>query len=408
MKNTIFYVLLAVVFFSCHSIKLKDHRFSKPVNTSDREIKIDKRTTFSIDGSTVLADNNFDGSRLNGFRKESNVFIATISPENEPINYSPYYSFRIWSTEPKSIQLKLEYTLARHRYYPKISQDGEHWEEISSEKITFVDDSTHVILDLDLTKNKLWVSAQEIHNSTDVKEWCSKIDKDARVRFSEIGKSKLDRPMWMLDLHNGEIKGKDIIVLMTRQHPPEVTGYLAFKSFVEELLADTHLSKSFLNKYRLLVFPLMNPDGVDLGHWRHNAGGIDLNRDWAYYNQPETKVVANKIVDIRNASKSEVILGLDFHSTWYDVYYTNDYKPKQIAGFKDFWIEGIQTQLKESAKEAAAQTGGPVSKGWFKRQFQAESITYEIGDETPRDFIATKGQISAREMMKLLVLRRGN
>ena len=39
----------------------------------------------------------------------------------------------------------------------------------------------------------------------------------------------------------------------------------------------------------------MNPDGVDLGHWRHNANGVDLNRDWSYYNQPEIKQAVNFI-----------------------------------------------------------------------------------------------------------------
>jgi hypothetical protein len=31
-----------------------------------------------------------------------------------------------------------------------------------------------------------------------------------------------------------------------------------------------------------------NPDGVDKGHWRLNDGGVDLNRDWGPFTQPET------------------------------------------------------------------------------------------------------------------------
>ena len=61
-----------------------------------------------------------------------------------------------------------------------------------------------------------------------------------------------------------------------------------------------------------MVFPLMNPDGVDLGHWRHNAGGIDLNRDWALYRQPETRLVADFIVKEVKTQKSQLVLGLDF------------------------------------------------------------------------------------------------
>ena len=48
---------------------------------------------------------------------------------------------------------------------------------------------------------------------------------------------------------------------------------------------------------------------------------------------------------------------------------------------------------------------GPFTKGWFYNQFNAESMTYEIGDETPRDFIRLKAEVAAREMMKLLILK---
>ena len=82
-------------------------------------------------------------------------------------------------------------------------------------------------------------------------------------------------------------------------------------------------SIDFLDKYRILVYPLLNPDGVDLGHWRHNVGGIDMNRDWAYYHQPEIRKISNNIVKESKKNASQVILGLDFHSTYHDVYYTN-------------------------------------------------------------------------------------
>ena len=34
-----------------------------------------------------------------------------------------------------------------------------------------------------------------------------------------------------------------------------------------------------------------NPDGVDSGYWRHNSNGVDLNRDWIEFTQPETKAI---------------------------------------------------------------------------------------------------------------------
>jgi len=150
----------------------------------------------------------------------------------------------------------------------------------------------------------------------------------------------------------------------------------------------------------------MNPDGVDLGHWRHNTGGIDLNRDWAYYHQPEVKQVANYIVKTAKKNKSKVILGMDFHSTYYDVLYTNQQSAKNLPHYKDYWVAGIREVLsKEKIRESPSNVGAPVSKGWFLTQFEAEGIVYEVGDNTPRDLIGKKGQAAAIEMMQLLIYK---
>src|SRR5690606_34619577 len=89
----------------------------------------------------------------------------------------------------------------------------------------------------------------------------------------------------------GKAKSKRVVVLMTRQHPPEVTGHHAFMSFVETITENTPQAKLFRDKFLIYLFPLVNPDGVEGGHWRHNTGGIDLNRDWEDFNQPETRAI---------------------------------------------------------------------------------------------------------------------
>ena len=95
------------------------------------------------------------------------------------------------------------------------------------------------------------------------------------INWVTIGETNLGRPIWVLDITKGTPTDKPLLLFFTRQHPPEVTGYFAFKSFVEELINNNPVAELFLNKYRVLAFPLVNPDGVDLGHWRHNASGID-------------------------------------------------------------------------------------------------------------------------------------
>ena len=130
---------------------------------------------------------------------------------------------------------------------------------------------------------------------------------------------------------------------------------------MQTVLNSSELSQEFLKKYHVIALPIMNPDGVDLGHWRHNAGGVDLNRDWSVYNQPEIKQVVKFISKSLKKYKSKLILGIDFHSTWYDVFYTNSVKE---GHFTDEWFTAIEDHMEGyKVNEKPGNSLKPVSKG---------------------------------------------
>ena len=146
----------------------------------------------------------------------------------------------------------------------------------------------------------------------------------------------------------------------------------------------------------------MNPDGVDLGNWRHNAGGVDMNRDWSVYNQPEIKQTVALINKALNKNKSRLILGLDFHSTWYDVFYTNKEKMNTaLPTYVEDWFSALEKNIPNN--EQSANSNQPTSKGWFLNGHRSVGITYEIGDVTPRETIKVIGKISAEQMMNILL-----
>lgn len=411
VKTTFCFLFFILTFTACQVVrKATTYDFPKPVDTTDKPIEMQEKKLYGDAEMGVYADNRFDGARLNAFEQvNDSTFKATILPENEPINRSPWYAFKLWSDAPKNVQIVLDYEDIKHRYHPKLSSDGANWTWLEEEKITFNEDTTAAILQLELGKEPIWLAAQEVQNSNHTLQWCEEKAKHSAVQFSRIGKSKLGRDLYYLDMGVGKTKGKEVIVIMSRQHPPEVTGYFAMQAFVDRLLEEDKMSKQFLERYQVMVFPLINPDGVDLGHWRHNAGGIDLNRDWAYYHQPEIRQTVDFIARTAAKQKSQVLLGLDFHSTYYDVYYTlSKDLVSVIPTFKDRWLAGIEAELEEYDYEINDKPSGltrPISKGWFYTQFKAEGVTYEIGDDTPRDFIKVKGKVSAEEMMELLLAR---
>jgi len=405
-SNYFYYLLVLnfLVFFGCKTVRPVS--YETPVDTSTKRIKIQEKKTYNIQEIGVYASNEFDAARLNGFEKENDsTVILIINPENTPINNSAYYAFKTWSDSPKTVYYQFQYPKGyKHRYIPKIKIDNE-WTIIDSTQI-FKKDSI-ITIKLQLTKTPIIVSAQEIQSSSHVKNWYSNLlkNKEGFVQIKSIGKTTLGRNIPVLDISIGNNKQKDIIVLLTRQHPPEVTGYYAFQGFLETILNESELSKKFLKKYRVLAFPIMNPDGVDLGHWRHNAGGVDLNRDWSVYNQPEIKSVVKYIDKSLKKSKSELILGLDFHSTWYDVFYTNTQrKSTAIPNFIDDWFSALEENIDGyKVNEQAGNSNKPVSKGWFLYGHNAVGITYEIGDKTSKEDIKIISGTSANQMMNILL-----
>jgi len=387
-------------------LKASDHDFPKPVDTKTRAISYQVKQIFSDTIGNVFATNDFPAARLNNFKRIRGVlYTATIDPENTPINMSPWYAFKIWSEEDKNIWLHFVYPEGRHRYVPKLSTDGENWQPVNQTRFTFIEDGS-AIMNLDVSADTIWVAAQEIKDSGRVGSWCKELSTDDRVTFSSIGKSKEGRDIYFLDMNNGKVKKKDIIAILSRQHPPEVTGYLAMQAFLDELLVNENAT-NFFNKYRVVVYPMLNPDGVDNGHWRHNVGGIDLNRDWAFYRQPETRQVADHLVNTVAKSKARMILGLDFHSTQKDVFYT---LPDEVGAesllpwFKKPWLAGIEAAIDNyKLNESPDALSQPVSKAWFYSQFGSEAVTYEVGDENPRDFIELKARVAAQQMIKVLL-----
>ena len=405
MKKILGLLLILLTLQACKTnyYTRKTYDFNKPVDTRDKKIDFQKKGKFKIDEITVA--NDFDGARMNAFSKiNDTLYRVEIGPENYPINPSPWYAFKISSTVDKDIYLQLNYLHAKHRYNPKISSNRKDWKKI--EALYYGVDSVSVSFPLHLNAKPQWIAAQKIINSTDVKHWVDSLSQNKFFQEQKIvGKSVLERDIPYFRIGEGSSENKKVIILLSRQHPPEVTGFMALQYFVSELLKDDALTRNFYKKYDIWVFPLLNPDGVDLGHWRHNAHGIDLNRDWAYYRQPEINAVTDFIIRKAKQGKNQVVLGIDFHSTFKDIYYVyNENISTQLPDFQQFWTSSIDRSVYPfKTKYVASDILQPVSKNWFKIQFDANGITYEVGDSTPERIIAKKSKAAAVALMDLLM-----
>lgn len=359
---------------------------------------------FPADG--VIFDTQFATARLSECsRLGPDLYAVVTQPENRPINPSPWFAFRVRAAGPKTISIRLTCEGTRLRYRPKISVDATHWVALPTEAFTPGPKPEEGTLRLEVGPEPVWVAAQEMVSGEVLEAWSRTLERLPFVTRSEIGRSVAGKPLHKLDIDGTVNGGKaGIVVLVSRQHPPETTGSLALMNFVEVLVGDTPLARAFRQTFAVLLVPLVNPDGVQAGHWRHNLNGVDTNRDWSTFAQPETRAVRDAV--FAASKQAPVVLHLDFHSTFNDVVYTQpDDVPSNPPGFTKAWIEGIQKrvpgyELKRSATRTPTST---TSHNWAHREFGIPAITYEVGDNTDRLVLQAVAVAAAESMMEKLL-----
>ena len=262
--------------------------------------------------------------------------------------------------------------------------------------------SNEAFLDLEIGPDTLWVAAQELNTSKHTQAWVEGLAQRSFIESFTVGQSREGRPIPGLKI--GAADDKKMIFVLSRQHPPEVTGYLAMQAFVETIASDTELAQKFRQNYNSYIVPLANPDGVDNGHWRHSSAGIDLNRDWLNVNQPEVAVIQQFVEEKKKTGT--FYFGVDFHSTWEDIYYTSSPELKgNKPGLVPAMIQEMATELglDPNIRPGSSPDRGPTSSSYMIHVLGAESLTYEIGDNTPRDLLKRKGEVSAMKLMELLL-----
>lgn len=352
---------------------------------------------------TVLLDAHFDGGQLGNCAVSGDgVFDLTLFPEDKPpINESPWYAYRVSGRRGDDVVIRMQFHdgYGYARYWPKISRDGTSWEPLAPEQVAVSTDGNSVALSLELDQARVWIAGQEVLTQAYYRQWINELESQPGVETSLVGKSVQGRPLYLAETADRP----EFILLIGRQHPPEVTGAIAMRSFIDTVLADTDLGRQFRARFKLAIVPLVNPDGVAGGHWRHNVNGVDVNRDWGPFTQPESQSVL-RWVERHEAGGEKLRLMLDFHSTFEDLFYTQPVSDDPVD-FASLWLGASAPRLpdfpfKHEANEVSEQ---PNSKNYFYTSRGIPAITYESGDETKREQIEHAAVVFAEEMMRVML-----
>ncbi len=338
---------------------------------------------------------NFAAGRMDECKRiAENEFDIILVAENMPINSSPWYAFKIQAEQNTDIKITMRVRGDEHRYPPKISRDGKTW-QLQDYKIR----GKRLIMKMTASKQPIIIAAQEIINNQYYVDWAKKITNNNSFNHSVLGHSTQGRPIYKIESRNKN--ADEWLVILGRQHPPEVTGALALFPFVETLLSTSRLSQEYLEKYNVLVIPNINPDGVHAGNWRSNANGLDLNRDWTKFSQIETRIINDYLQQLVQQGQ-KIKFAIDFHSTKSDIFYSMpvDYGVEK-AYFVRNWLGDLNKQM-PNFNVVIRPGNNPdlgVSKQYFSDKFGVHAITYEMGDNTDRTKIKRIAFKSANILM---------
>lgn len=411
MLKTKFLLFVPIILMACKSSSnFTGFSYDPPgvTNTVGKTTEPQNRRVIGAGTPKVWISNEFRGARASDFYQiDANTFEVLIRPENAPINNSPWFAFKIWSDSSHAINLRLSYKSGKHRYMPKITgtqssvmyshviQDAEY--DTSNGSTTF---SLHV------DKQPKTVSAHFLEGIrySDLAAKSKRIQKPF-ITVDTVGYSHENRPIYEFTADETNVTEVGVLILLSRQHPPEVSGYRTYQSFWNELISDSELAKEFRTYFIIKAYPIINPDGVVNGHWRHNFQGIDLNRDWENFNQPETQAIRDALLPLKGDESKRVFYGIDFHSTNENILYPINEEVKTIPdNLTQRWSEFVKENNQElNFRNEEFDTSSPISKNWIYKTFGSDAVTFEVDDELDEFETRELGKNAARSLMKLLL-----
>jgi hypothetical protein len=125
-----------------------------------------------------------------------------------------------------------------------------------------------------------------------------------KIEVEEAGRSIDQRPVHLMTLG----RGSRTVLLWSQMHGDEPSATPALLDIAHYLLsrADEPEAAAILEGLRILMIPMLNPDGAEV-YERRNLQGIDINRDALSLSTPEGRIL-KKIRD-----EYEPVLGFNLH-----------------------------------------------------------------------------------------------
>ena len=155
-----------------------------------------------------------------------------------------------------------------------------------------------------------------------------------------IGQSFMGRDIWMVEVTDRSVPnyGKHRVWIHSRIHAGEVTSTLTMLGMLQLVTEDTPLGRYLRRHIIFNIVPLVNVDGVWLGHTRWDSQGIDPERQWANPDRiPETAHLYENVNRFM-AGGNPIEISLNLHSTigtYTDTFFFKHVQPSVTEEFEN-------------------------------------------------------------------------
>ncbi|BAV95176.1 M14 family zinc carboxypeptidase [Ichthyobacterium seriolicida] len=122
----------------------------------------------------------------------------------------------------------------------------------------------------------------------DIMNVLTKHENSSLFEIKTIGKSVQGREIKSVSFGRGSIR----VMIWSQMHGNEPTGTSSLMDILNFFNSEN--GDYLLEKLRILIIPMLNPDGAEL-YQRRNAQGIDINRDALQLQSPEGKILMREI-----------------------------------------------------------------------------------------------------------------
>lgn len=279
-----------------------------------------QKITKTVDGVTFTSDYD-NGSLEDVSYADIDEFDCTIYAEPGALGTAKYwFRFKMTGVAGSTITLNIDHS---RNPRPVISLDGITWRRLTAGEapslyqivLTFgpSEDFAELALFFPFGVAEIYQQVSDIVNSTE------------HASTQTIGQSFQGRDMWMVTVTDTSIPDTDKhrVWVHSRVHAGEVTATHTVLGILEQVTEDSALGELLRTHCIFNIVPLMNMDGVFLGHTRWDSQGFDIERDWcAPVTLPEVLNIKAQ-VDNFMAGSNPIEVALNLHLTqgnYYDTF----------------------------------------------------------------------------------------